>query len=239
MERTKKIKILKLLLIDYIPLFTTLGFIVVLGIKEGQSFIKMLPVLTSLVVYLLMARVNRWNFMLGAANSIVYSIGFFQDGLYASVAGALLCSLPIQVISFLMWNKKKYKKTATIIKNLNAKHKILSFSLIAIASAVSVFVFSRIDGTQHYIIDGISFVIGYVASIYIAFGILDGMFLNVANSLLKLPFWIIIVAEGNRANVTYLVMAIYTLFRVSQSFINWIKLYIEQRAQRENSEAVK
>ena len=139
----------------------------------------------------------------------------------------------------MMWNKKKYKKTATIIKNLNTKHKILSLSLIVIASAVSVFVFSRINGTQHYIIDGISFVLGYVASIYIAFGILDGMFVNVANALLKLPFWIIIVAEGNRANVTYLVMAIYTLFRISQSFINWIKLYIEQHALRENSEEVK
>lgn len=235
MERKRRIKTI---LIDYVPLFVTLVLVVGSGIKEKQSFIKMLPVITSLAVYLLMARVNRWNFMLGAINSIVYAIGFFQDGLYASVASALLCSMPIQVASFVMWNKNKYKKSATIIKNLSIRHKIFTLLIVAISSAVSVLVFSKISGTQYVVMDGISFAWGIFSSIYVAFGIIDGMFISLANSVLKLPFWIIIIAEGNRANVTYLIMALYTLLKVSQTFINWIKLYREQKLLEKKNETL-
>ena len=73
----------------------------------GQKFIKVLPVVVSLFVVLLSAHANRYTFLIGAVNSVIYSVGYIMERLYASVASALLLSFPIQIVSFVLWKKRR------------------------------------------------------------------------------------------------------------------------------------
>jgi len=221
-----KKNIIKAALIDYVPLAITVFCLIFFGIKEGQEFIKLLPCLVTCVVNFLTAHVNRVSFLIGAVNCIIYSIGYYSEGLYGSVASALLYSMPLQVVSFLMWKKNKYKQ-ATIIKNMKGIYKLGTIIFCLVACPVSVYVFSSITGSRYYQFDGITFILGFVASMYIMFGFLDGVVINITSQMLSIVMWIIIVS-GNPADITYLILSLYTFTRLIQTIVNWIKLYREQ-----------
>ena len=69
----------------------------------------------SLVVFLLASRANKYNYLLGAINSVIYSIGFFMEGLYAGVISALVFSFGLQIITFFRWNKNSYKQQNVLV----------------------------------------------------------------------------------------------------------------------------
>ena len=215
-EKTKK------WIVDYIPLLFAFALIISLGIKEKQTFIKILPAIISLFVVLLSAHVNRISFLIGATNCIFYSIGYFQEGLYGSVASALLFSLPVQVFSFFMWKKNSYKQ-ATMIKTLDRKRLAWLLSLTLLACVVSYFVFSAIS-SSYVFFESTTFVLGSIASVLIMLGVLEGVIINIVSGCIHLVMWIIIVVSGNLANITYLLLSVYTTYRSLQALYNWLRL---------------
>lgn len=95
---------------DLLPLYITATLLVGFGIYFEQKFIKLLPTLISLVVYLLSAHLNRYSFLLAAINSCIYAVGFFLEGLYASVASALITTVLTSIVSFVLWSKNQTRK---------------------------------------------------------------------------------------------------------------------------------
>jgi len=98
---------LKKIFIDYIPMALTAVLIIVSAIINNQSFIKTLPTLVTLIVQLMSSRANRYAFLIGGTNAILYSIAPFSEGLYFSVMTCLCISSPIQYFSFFVWKRKK------------------------------------------------------------------------------------------------------------------------------------
>lgn len=102
----------------------TLIAIVVCAILFDQPFLNLLPLLISLIVMFLTAQVNRYCFLLGGVNSLIYAISDFTRLLYASAFQALLISFPIQVITFIRWNRRS-RGSVTGLKSLNKKQLII------------------------------------------------------------------------------------------------------------------
>ena len=73
---------MKKILFEYVPLFFAFIGIILCSIIFKQMFIKTLPVCVSLVVMLLSARADRWCFILGSINSVIYIIGYVMEGIY-------------------------------------------------------------------------------------------------------------------------------------------------------------
>ena len=80
MKKTKKG-----LLVDYILIVICSVCILVSGVMAKQMIIKMLPALISLIVTAFIAKANRYGFLLGSLNSVLYAIGYAIERLYASV----------------------------------------------------------------------------------------------------------------------------------------------------------
>ena len=95
------------LFIDYIPMLLTAILIIVFSFMRKQTLLKTLPTLITLVVQLLLARANRFAFLLGGANAVIYGISYLDEGLYFSMISAILISAPIQIYSFFNWSKKQ------------------------------------------------------------------------------------------------------------------------------------
>ena len=74
--------------------------ILVAGIITRQMFIKLLPSLISVAVYLLSARVSRFAFLVGGLNSVLYAAGFLMEGVYGSFLSAILFPFPFRSILF-------------------------------------------------------------------------------------------------------------------------------------------
>ena len=72
-----------------------LAFIVLIYLVFGTLFFRLhianvLPLFFSVFIMFLQSRVNRYAFLIGALNSILYAVAYFYMTLYSSAAYALL-----------------------------------------------------------------------------------------------------------------------------------------------------
>ena len=226
-KETKRKLTLKSFFLDYVLLFATAILISVFAIITKQKFIKILPCYITLFVHLFDSKVNRIGKLIGASNCIIYSIGYFQDGLFGNAMSALLYSMPIQVITFAMWSKNKYKM-GVIVRSYSRPHRFNVFLLGAIATFISIWVFNVILNSNYGTIQGILFASGLVYSLLMMFGYIEGIFIAVPSSILSLGLYIYITIHDNHASITYVIIGAYTLIKMTIALINWIRLYKEQ-----------
>ena len=108
-----------------LPILITAAAITAAGLWFHQNFFRILPLYVSLFVMILSAQVNRYAFLLGGLNSILYAAVYFAYGLYGMAAYALLVSFPIQIVSFLRWKKHAYRSSVEL-KKLTGKQRVLA-----------------------------------------------------------------------------------------------------------------
>ena len=221
----------KELFIDYIPTLLVGILIIVFAVRNGQSFIKTLPTLITLVVLIMSVRANRYAFLVGAGNCILYTVAYMSEGVYFSAANAFLVSMPIQIFSFFVWSKHKEGKTKS--KLLRMKGWLLLVSTVAIFPAWAACYFglgSFFEGNMA-ILDSLTFVLGILISTLVAFRFIEGQFFNAISCVITLVMWIYICIE-NPSNINFLIISCYNLFRTVQAAINWTALYIKQKNER-------
>ena len=226
----------KRLIIDYLPAMLTAVLIIVFSYLRQQTFIKTLPTLVTLVVQILLSYANRFGFLLGGINALVYGISYFDEGLYFSFVSAVLISAPIQIYSFLNWSKKQIKANRTELKLLSPKMRI---AIIGGTVAAWLAVFFGLSGlfvtAQLPAFDSFSFVAGTVVSLLAAFRYVESQYLSAFSCCMAIIMWIIICTR-NPSNVNYLIISVYNLFMILKAAINWTEQYIEDKKEREDQE---
>ena len=224
----------KKLFIDYIPAILTATLIIVFSILRQQTFIKTLPTLVTLVVQILLSRANRFGFLLGGINAVIYGISYFDEGLYFSLVSALVISAPMQIYSFFNWSKKQIRANRTELKTLSLKMRIAMIALTLCAWLVMFLGLSRIfEGAQLSGFDSFSFVAGTVVTFLAAFRYIESQYLSAFSCCMAIIMWIIICIR-NPSNINYLIISFYNLFMVLKAAINWTRQYMEDKKGKEN-----
>ena len=213
---------------DVLPIVFFMPAIIVCAAVFGQKFIKVLPVVVSLFVVLLSAHANRYTFLIGAVNSVIYSVGYIMERLYASVASALLLSFPIQIVSFVLWKKRSYRKTSRNIRTIPPRNYLWLVPLFAALWGGFFWLFSAV-GSSNTILDNTIFILGIFSSFFLMLGYLENVFISLVSTALGFWLWTTLTL-GNIANITYLLYYVYLLFRQVQMLFIWWKLRREQRA---------
>ena len=221
--------ITKKILLDYIPMAIVAVALIVSAILTNQQFIKLLPTLITLVVMLLNAKANRLGFLLGGINCLIYVIGYFMESLYGTVISTLFGAV-LAFLSFARWKKRAYGK-ATIFVTIKNKFRILGGILFLITWAVVAFIMSKTDNSQ-YILDSLLMILGIIIPTFTMFAFLEAIPLNIISLITNLIMWIIIVASGNLAAITYLIAMLYNCYMGGRQTITWIKLYKKQRREQ-------
>jgi len=91
-----------------IIIFITFVFIAVSSVLTKQKFFIILPVFISLFINALQADANRYAYLVGSFNSLIYmGVSLYME-LYASAASNLLFSFPVQLLTFIRWSKNSY-----------------------------------------------------------------------------------------------------------------------------------
>lgn len=220
------------ILFELIPILATLAGILGFGIAYGQVAIKLAPVCISLVVMLFNARANRWGFILGGLNSILYAVGFVMEGLYGSLLSTCFGAV-MQFVTFFFWKRRAYGK-ATMFRRMKGRTEILCGIGFLLAWLVAALVLRRAGGTE-FVLDSMSMLLGFVLPILTMFAYLESLPLNLVNMVVSLALWIRIVAAGNLANLTYLVYSVYCAYMTVRQTARWVGLYREQRAEKKEN----
>ena len=233
----KNKKINKNIYLRYIPLSVAAAFILFFAVKnalyppEGQKIelwyliFKTLPTLVSLVVQLMMISANRYAFLIGGCNSVIYSIVYFIEDIPFSAISALAVSCSLQIYSFFNWGKNS-KSGKVSFRRLSAK-----YAAITTAAAIGIWVLcyfwlSRYMVMRIPLLDTVVFSLGIIAPALAAVRYIESQYINSVACMVSLVMWIILTVQ-DPSNANYVIIAIYNLYCVAQTAINWTLIYIK------------
>ncbi|MBQ4604362.1 MAG: nicotinamide mononucleotide transporter, partial [Clostridia bacterium] len=175
MPETKKKILSKKDIFIFILMGCTAVLITVAGIYFRQSFLRILPLYISLTVGMLQSRVNRYASLVGSMNSLLYGVVYFYYGLYGSLFSAVLFSFPIQLLTFIRWNKNKWEHS-TVLRKLTAKQRML---LVAgsVGALAAMWIILPLIGSQYVFLDSLTNLIGIVIYFLTMFAFVEYTFL--------------------------------------------------------------
>ena len=220
------------LIFDYVLVVSVVILIIVFAITKKQTFIKTLPTLITLIVQILMVKANRFAFLVGGINAILYGISYFYEGLYFSLISAVAISAPIQLYSFFVWSKKANKANPPL-KFLGWKKLLISIVATLIGWGICAWALNGLFTTATYpAIDSFLFVAGITISLLAAWGYIDSQYMNVFCIVLGLILWILLTIE-NPANFNYVIIYVYNLYRIIETSISWTSKYYKNKKEYE------
>jgi|GEM_PF-2790303 len=216
---------------DYIPMAATALCILYFAIVRQQPFIQAFPLLVSLYVQYLTAHANRWSFVVGGTNSIVYAIGFMMLRTYFSAIQSVLISAPLQYVSFFLW-----KKNAKAGDKISSRLRFLSlpWQVTCVLGTVALwlslyFVFTPLFADASFpLIDSFVFAMGVISPILSAFRFVEAQYYSLVSQVVYALMWILI-SFTDPTCINYVLISVYGLYRVIEASVNWTRLYLAQR----------
>lgn len=203
-----------------------LVLILTVAIMVKQKFFMTLPLLVSIFIMLLQTEVNRYAFLMGGINSIIYAVAYAYIGTYASAWYSFLFSFPLQIITFINWNKHTYKNSA-VLKSLSARMYIAIAIMFALCWS-SVFLYLFRQGNSYAMLDSASSLLGVLGTFLSMFAYKEYPYINAVGGLITI-FLNVQVSMNDICRLPYLIFSIYSFVCVVIATININKLYKEQR----------
>jgi nicotinamide riboside transporter PnuC len=205
----------------------TAVLITVTGITFRQSFIRILPLYVSLVVGILQSRANRYASLLGGLNSILYTLVYVYLGLYASAGYALLFSFPLQIITFILWSRRK-RGESTKFRRLSWGQRGLVLAGYAACFTVLGFVL-KAAGSNHQLLDNLTSLTGILISVLTMFAFVEYTWLMLPSGVLSIVLNFATM-QTNPEQITYVIFSFYSIICVTVQFFRVRRLYAEQNA---------
>ena len=201
------------------------------GFYFNQSFLRILPLYISLVIGMLQSRVNRYASLIGSLNSLLYGVVYFYYGLYGSLFSAVLFSFPIQLLTFLRWNKNKWEHS-TVLRRLTAKQRIL-LCAGCVFSLIAMWIILPLIGSQYVFLDSITNMLGIVIYFLTMFAFFEYTFLMIINGIIGIALYIQMLGESPEMT-TYLIFSVYSFICIVIAFFQAKKIYNSQQAEVKN-----
>lgn len=201
------------------------------GIYFNQSFLRIIPLYISLAVGLLQSRINRYASLVGSINSLLYGAVYFCYGLYGSMFSAVLFSFPIQLLTFIRWNKNKWKHS-TVLRKLTAKQRIL-LSVSFIFTLIAMWIVLPLIGSQYVFLDSLTNLLGIVIYFLTMFAFAEYTFLMIINGVIGIALYIQMLGKTPEMT-TYLIHSVYSFICIVLAFFQAKKIYNSQQREAKN-----
>jgi nicotinamide riboside transporter PnuC len=199
--------------------------ITVTGILFHQSFIRILPLYVSLVVGVLQSRANRYASLLGGMNSILYALVYVYLGLYASAGYAILFSFPLQIMTFILWSRRKQGES-TKFRKMSWGCRILVLIGYLTCFAILRMVLQA-AGSSHQLLDNLTSLTGILISVLTMFAFVEYTWLMLPSGMLSIVLNFATM-QTNPEQITYVIFSFYSITCATIQFFRVRKLYAEQ-----------
>ncbi len=215
----------------------TAALIIACIILFKPDFIMVLPYFVSLVIGALQASANRYAPLIGGVNSILYALVYYYLGLNGNALYALLISFPLQIITFIRWQKNKYG-SSTVFKKMSWGGRALTALIFALSVVGFRAILNMMEGSQQ-LLDSMTTLFGILITVltmlsYVEYSYLapiSGAVGLVMNFLLAFNIGggTIALATDGEKKIHIIIFGIYSLICVTRGFFRIKKLYKEQQ----------
>ncbi len=200
-----------------------------------SPFYLVLPLYISLFVNLLTSQANRYAFLIGGLNSILYTISYIGLGLYFSAFYAFFFSCLLQLATFFSWSKRAYKDS-TIFRRMTKWMYIGISTGFAVIFCIAVPVL-KLLGSSYGILDTLTSLLGILVTVLHLFSFREAPFVQILSSAIGMVLNLTMVID-DPSRWPFLISGIYGAICVWRSIFTIWKLYKEQQAaKRAESEA--
>jgi nicotinamide mononucleotide transporter len=162
--------------------------ITVSGIYTKQAVLNILPLYVSLVIGMLQSRVNRFASLLGSANSILYGVVYIWYKLYGSGVSALLFSCPIQLLTFIRWNKNKSGES-TVLRKLTWRQRIIMV-VGYVLLLVALWIILPLLGSEYVFLDSATTLLGILIYFLTMFAYIEYPVLMIVNGIINIALYV-------------------------------------------------
>ncbi|MBR3779696.1 MAG: nicotinamide mononucleotide transporter [Clostridia bacterium] len=204
----------------------TAVLITVAGVVYHQNFFRILPLYVSLIIGMLQSRINRFASLLGSVNSLLYGAVYIFYKLYGSGISALLFSCPIQLITFIRWNKNKSGES-TVLRRLSVKWRIVmlvSFAVLLLA----MWILLPLIGSQYVFLDSATTLLGILIYFLTMFAFVEYISFMIINGIINIFLYIQMLPDSPET-MTYLIFSVYSFICICFAFFEARKLYKIQK----------
>ena len=204
----------------------TAVLITVTGIYNKQNFLQIMPLYVSLIIALLQSRVNRYSNLLGSVNSLLYGVVYIWFNLYGSALSAIFFSCPIQLLTFIRWNKNK-RGHSTVLRRMTWRQRMLLLFGYAGALAVMWIVLPLI-GSEYVFLDSVSTLLGIVIYFLTMFAYIEYTVLMLINGVIGIVLYLTMLRDSPEI-ATHLIFSVYSLICITFACFEAKKLYDSQQ----------
>ena len=156
-----------------------------------------IPLLVSAVIMFLQSRVNRYAFIVGAINAVLYAIAYMKMSLYATALYSLLVSCPMQVMIFVNWSRYTNQRK-TKLRNMSVKSRVKVFGGMFAIWLLLYIIFSELD-SKYLLLDNSIAVLGTISTVLCALRFKEYTFLQILTNAIGFTTYLMMVeAEPSR-----------------------------------------
>ena len=196
------------------------------GIAFKQNVFRILPLYISLIIGMLQAKANRYANLIGSINCLIYTAVYLGFGLYATAASTLLISCPMQLITFIRWNKRAYKHS-TEFRSLNGKQWLILAATFVTSFLVLLAVLTA-TGSSYRLVDNGYTLVGIFVSILTMLSFREYTWFMIGTGILSVALDLTLM-QDYPAQITYLIYSFYSLICIGRQFFSVRKLFAEQK----------
>ena len=146
---------------------------------------------------LLQSRVNRYAFIVGAINAILYAIAYMKMSLHATALYAILVSCPMQVMIFVNWSRYTNQRE-TKLRKMSVKSRVELFGGMLAGWLLLYMIFSGWN-SQYLLLDNSVAVLGTISTVLCALRFKEYTFLQILTNAISFTTYLMMVeAEPSR-----------------------------------------
>ncbi len=195
----------------------------------AQELYMIVPLYFSLGIMLLQSRANKYTFLLGGLNSVLYSAIYFHLKVYGVAATTFFVSMPFQLITFFRW-KKHSDGNVTELKTLGLKKRLVLAAVFAVCWVLAYIVLSFF-GSNYILFDNTLFLMSLVTSTLSVLCYLDFAYISCVSVFINICLAACMMRE-HPIQLTYLIYNVYALICCIRSVIRMSRIYKEQEQKR-------
>lgn len=210
---------------DYALLAITALLILYFAIAQRQSFLKTLPTLVSLIVRLMLVRANRFAFLIGGTNALLYGLTQYSEGLYFSMISSVIISMPLQYFTFFNWNKSRRSTGNTQLQIMTVPGRVAAAGATVALWLGCFFLLSDFFRGSLALLDSLAFALGLSVSVLAAFRYVESQYLALLSETIALIIWLNICLD-DPSNLNYLIISCYNVFMAVKIAVGWTNQYL-------------
>ena len=219
----------------FILMIITAVLITASSIYYKQNFFRILPLYVSLFIALLQSRVNRFASMIGSVNSLLYAAVYVHYKIYGSAISALLFSFPIQLLTFIRWNKHK-SGHSTVLRKMSRRN--LFLLLLGSATVlVAMWFLLPLIGSEYVYLDSASTLLGILIYFLTMFAYIEYPFFMIINGIINIFLHIQMLADTPEI-MPFLIFAVYSFICIVFAFFEARKLYKQQQTSTSSASEI-